>query len=365
MASTINASTSPAGIIQTADGTANLSLQSNGTTIAALTSTGMAVTGTLSASGVTTFAAGTAALPAITTTGDTDTGIWFPAANTVAASTSGTERMRINSSGNVAIGSTNADPLSLTRDRNLAIVTTGTSGALTIVGGGNARVDFGVGATRTAGIYSDTANFTEIFTTTALPLVFSTNSTERMRIDSSGNLLLQKTSATLSGAGTYFEVPSSPSTMPVYIHFCKTHSGARDAIDFNHNGTRVGYIQFDNTNTSYNTSSDYRLKENIVPMTGALDTVAALKPVTYKWKVDGSDGQGFIAHELQEIVPDCVTGEKDAVETYTDEEGIEQTRIKPQGIDTSFLVATLTAAIQEQQALITSLTARITALEGA
>jgi hypothetical protein len=90
-------------------------------------------------------------------------------------------------------------------------------------------------------------------------------------------------------------------------------------------------------------------------MTGALARVAQLKPCTYKWKVDGSDGEGFIAHELQEVVPQCVTGEKDAV----DAEG----KPKYQGIDTSFLVATLTAAIQEQQALIESLTARITALE--
>jgi hypothetical protein len=74
-------------------------------------------------------------------------------------------------------------------------------------------------------------------------------------------------------------------------------------------------------------------------MTGALATVAKLKPVTYNWKVDGSNGQGFIAHELAEVVPDCVTGEKDAVDT----EGNPQY----QGIDTSFLVATLTAAIQE------------------
>ena len=90
-------------------------------------------------------------------------------------------------------------------------------------------------------------------------------------------------------------------------------------------------------------------------MTGALVKVALLKPCTYKWNVDGSDGQGFIAHELAEVCPHAVTGEKDAV----DADG------KPvhQGIDTSFLVATLTAAIQEQQALITSLTARITALE--
>ena len=90
-------------------------------------------------------------------------------------------------------------------------------------------------------------------------------------------------------------------------------------------------------------------------MTGALDTVLQLKPVTYKWKVDGSDGQGFIAHELQAVVPDCVTGEKDAV----DAEGNPQY----QGIDTSFLVATLTAAIQEQQALITQLQADVATLK--
>jgi len=82
-------------------------------------------------------------------------------------------------------------------------------------------------------------------------------------------------------------------------------------------------------------------------MTGALATVAQLKPVTYKWNADKSKGQGFIAHELQAVVPECVTGEKDAV----DAEG------KPvyQGIDTSFLVATLTAAIQELKAEVDSL----------
>ena len=90
-------------------------------------------------------------------------------------------------------------------------------------------------------------------------------------------------------------------------------------------------------------------------MTGALAKVAQLKPVNYKWKVDGSDGQGFIAHELQAVVPDCVTGEKDAV----DENG------KPvhQGIDTSFLVATLTAAIQELKAIVDAQAVEIAALK--
>ena len=120
----------------------------------------------------------------------------------------------------------------------------------------------------------------------------------------------------------------------------------------------AGYIGVNtSTNTtSYVTASDYRLKENIRPMVGALEKVARLKPSTYVWKQSGIAAQGFIAHELQEVVPECVSGEKDAV----DAEG------NPfyQGIDTSFLVATLTAAIQEQQAIITALTARVAALEG-
>jgi hypothetical protein len=122
----------------------------------------------------------------------------------------------------------------------------------------------------------------------------------------------------------------------------------------NTNGV-VGGIYTNGSNTTYTTSSDYRLKENITPMTGALDKVLLLKPVTYTWKSDGSNGQGFIAHELQAIVPECVGGEKDAVN--------DDGSINPQGVDTSFLVATLTAAIQEQQTIINDLKARVTALE--
>jgi hypothetical protein len=117
----------------------------------------------------------------------------------------------------------------------------------------------------------------------------------------------------------------------------------------------VGGISVATSSTSFNTSSDYRLKENIAPMTGALAKVAELKPVTYTWKVDGADGQGFIAHELQAVCPDAVVGEKDAI----NENG------KPiyQGIDTSFLVATLTAAIQELKTIVDTQAAKIAALE--
>jgi hypothetical protein len=186
-------------------------------------------------------------------------------------------------------------------------------------------------------------------------LTFHTNSgdnlAERMRIDSSGNLLVGTTASAYGYQANSFRWSGNT----VYCSVNQT-TYRNQIIFFNPNG-EVGQISTTGSATSYGTSSDYRLKENIAPMTGALETVAQLKPVTYTWKVDGSDGQGFIAHELQEVVPDCVIGEKDAV----DEEG----NPRYQGIDTSFLVATLTAAIQEQQAIINDLKARIETLEGA
>ena len=210
------------------------------------------------------------------------------------------------------------------------------------------------------GFYANGTSYTQVWqtfqspndllikTTAAKYIAFLPNSTEAMRIDSSGNALFGITSFSAGVNGVELG-----STNRIRTSLPTTGSGGQITF-YNPNGV-VGSVSSSGSATAYNTSSDYRLKQDIAPMTGALAKVAQLKPVIYKWKVDGTDGEGFIAHELAEIMPDAVSGEKDAV----DEEG----NIKPQGIDTSFLVATLTAAIQEQQALITALTARITALE--
>lgn len=188
--------------------------------------------------------------------------------------------------------------------------------------------------------------------------------TESMRVDTSGNLLINTTSptdnsrlavsqtdnkaciaalTTSAGGSAVIRVQTSQSSMTAM--YMLTGGG----------GTVAGIISSSGSSTTYGTSSDYRLKENITPMTGALDKVSKLKPITYKWKADGIDGQGFIAHELAEVCPDAVVGEKDAVN--------EDGTIKPQAIDPSKLVATLTAAMQEQQAIIEELKARIVALE--
>ena len=117
---------------------------------------------------------------------------------------------------------------------------------------------------------------------------------------------------------------------------------------FKFQGSAVGTITTNGTTTAYNTTSDYRLKENVQLMTGGLDTIAALKPVTYDWISNGSAGEGFIAHELQAVIPEAVYGEKDAVN--------DKGEIKPQGVDFGKIVPHLVAAIQE-------LTTRLAALE--
>ena len=176
-----------------------------------------------------------------------------------------------------------------------------------------------------------------------------TAASTRMMIDASGRLLINSPSFTEGMVSIKCNTSSSGISIGVLTN-------GDNAVNFyNASNTYVSSIVVNSGTVAYNTSSDYRLKENIAPMTGALGVVQALKPVTYNWKSDGSDGQGFIAHELQAIVPEAVTGEKDAV----DADG----NPKYQGVDTSFLVATLTKAIQEQQALIESLTTRLTALE--
>jgi hypothetical protein len=267
--------------------------------------------------------------------------------------TSSGERMRIDSSGNVGIGTSNpGQKLHLAGgNTNFVRLDDTTNGAFNLVGASS-----GLGL---LGTYSNH------------PLLLVSNSLERMRIDTAGNLLVG--SSTSPGGTGGFLCPNQ-----IFLGGrTSVVSGSSSVINMNYNGgtifgimmqnistttgnaltflnsslSTVGAISTSSSATAYNTTSDYRLKENVAPMIGALEKVALLKPVTYTWKASGETSQGFIAHELQEVVPDCVSGEKDAV----DAEGNPQY----QGIDTSFLVATLTAAIQELNAKVEALEAQL------
>jgi hypothetical protein len=260
-------------------------------------------------------------------------------------STGGSERMRIDSSGNVGIG------------------TSSLSSRLHIDGGSNYSAT-SMNSSSTTGTLCQFTNTTTgtlwniglsgsgaaVGPAGAFIIRDSNAGTTRFMIDVSGNLAMGTTTVT-SGFKLTLDHPNQGGIVYNY-----NGTSTQQACRFvNGNGT-VGHIDTNGSATSYVTSSDYRLKEEVAPMTGALDKVALLKPVTYKWKVDGSAGEGFIAHELAEVCPQAVVGEKDAV----DEEGNPQY----QGIDTSFLVATLTAAIQELKAIVDAQAERIAVLEG-
>jgi hypothetical protein len=193
-------------------------------------------------------------------------------------------------------------------------------------------------------------------------LVFYTNNgasgaspTERMRIDSSGDTIfaaVTNKAGILTGAANGKYISWSNSIM----YSGRAGTTLSGHINFYNGNGLVGSITTDASATAYNTLSDYRLKENVVPLTGAIDRLNQLQVHRFNFIADpDTTVDGFLAHEAQAVVPECVTGTKDEV----DDEG------NPvyQGIDQSKLVPLLTAALQEALAEIESLKARVTALE--
>jgi len=190
----------------------------------------------------------------------------------------------------------------------------------------------------------------------------SSTVSESMRIDSSGNLLLGVTSSPLTSTQVLYFDGQNRQGLLIKNTANNQNGAAIRFMDYLGNASTGGIYYTLSNSVLYSTSSDYRLKENVAPISGALEKVQALKPVSFTWKQGGGNADGFLAHELQQIFPNAVHGTKDDLDT----EG----KPRYQGVDTSYIVATLTAAIQElkaindtQAATITALTARIVALE--
>jgi len=201
------------------------------------------------------------------------------------------------------------------------------------------------------------------------PMTFLTNATERARIDSSGRLLVGTTGvlvnestfgATSVGNTATFKTTGGAGTNPLLVWNSGT-TGTREMISFSTGASfsSQGGITSNGSVLTYGGTSDYRLKEISGAVTGYKERLMALQPKQGVWKTDGSDFRGFLAHEFAQSYPASVIGEKDAV----DADG--NPKHQSMQASTAEVMADLVALVQEQQALITQLTARITALEGA
>jgi len=326
-------------------------------TAGSATITGAATVGTtLGVTGVSTFAAGTALLPALTTTGDTNTGIYYPAADTFAITTGGTERLRVNSAGNVGLGITpntwdspykcvqlNGGSLSVYPSTDLYLSQNAYNS------GGWKRVAAGY-----ASQYIQTNSEHRFLIAATSPTVDSAITfTQAMTLDASGNFLVGLTSNP-NTARAYFRYDTL-TTQPVInsASIVAAGTGWNHFIGQSGNGSSVttnnifirGNGNVENANGVYGTISDLRLKENISDARNYLADLLKLRVVKYSLKSEESDVAtkiGFIAQEVEQVFPSLIT-------TDTDDN---------KSIKTSVLIPMLLKAIQELTARVQTLEAR-------
>ena len=300
------------------------------------------ISGTTGISGVD----GSNASPAIQGS-DSNTGLSF-GSDTVNINTGGVTRATVDSAGRMLIGTSTESNTNLTifgdntGDNKPAVIFQNPS-----TGTGSTN-GFYVG-----GASNDTTGY--VWNYENSNVVLGTNNTERMRIDSSGRLLLGDTSPT-TGVSTGHIVSTYNGNSDNGIKTRDTSGGSCNHAVFVSQSTAVGTISGTSSAVAYNNLSDYRTKENDVKISDGITKLKLLRPIRFNFKhVPDTTVDGFFAHEVTPAVPEAVTGEKDAVDSNGE--------INPQMLDSSKLVPLLTAALQEAIAKIEVLETKVAALE--
>jgi hypothetical protein len=352
-------STGVTGTLATTNGGTGLtSFTANGVVYASSTSalaTGSALTFDGTNFSTTGSATGTAFIPSGSTV--PTNGMYLPTTNTVSWSTNTTERLRLDASGNLGLGVTpsawgsNYKAIQIGAQTALynavGYVTSlntnayeNSSGTLLRIAGGEAtRYVQASGAHQWFSAPNGTAGSTATFT-------------QAMTLDASGNLLVGKTASNPAVAGSELSSTGAVLTRSggdALLVNRETSDGT--AVTFRRSNTTVGTIGVTTVLTTYNTTSDYRLKTVVGAVSGFGERIDALEPIEYTWNANGKQTRGFLAHKFQEVYADSVTGTKDAVDA--DGKPVYQSM----QASSSEVIADLVAEIQ-------SLRKRLTALEG-
>lgn len=356
-----------------------------------------------------------AASPAFTG-GDTDTGVRM-GTNELSLVTGGTNRVNVDSSGNVGVGE--ASP---STTLHVTGANTSSRGQFCVEGSSSAdaRISLYRDGTDFIGAIQTSSDSVNIAVETGHAIRFVTNNSNRLQVLDGGNIQfganvvnrasencttfggmttfsdLDKNGAAINNNGRFIGTQSSQGLTSIVLYQRGTattqymmeffrkqvQSGGDNSYDF------VGSITTNFSNTSFNTGSDYRLKENIINLTGAIDRVKQLQPRRFNFIKDpGNTVDGFVAHEAQTVVPESITGTKDEVADFGNvldqdnvviESDVRQPEELPEGetwvktgtkpvyqaIDQSKLVPLLTAALQEAIIKIETLETKVAALEG-
>jgi len=311
---------------------ANLRFSDNDSAGSVQFDTGVSITGATTSSGQVKVTSSSASAPAFSV-GDASTGFYNTGTNSIGLSINGANAIQVNNSGNVGIGITSlSSGYGASHALQIASVSDNNWGGTLVLSSAN-------GTSVLSRLVASTSGF-DIINEKNTPTRIFANNTERLRINANARICING-SATTNGHGNFVGEAGAGSKALMFEHTV--------------GGGETGSITTGSSSTAYNTSSDYRLKTDAQPMTGASARVQALNPVNFEWISDGTRVDGFLAHEAQAVVPESVHGTKDAV----DDDGTPEY----QGIDQSKLVPLLTAALQEALTEIASLKTRVEALE--